>query len=87
MPLDPDRLRGVPRTETGPDGEDYAVREVRGSEKSYRCPGCDQLIVPQTPHVVAWRTEHLLGQQAALDERRHWHGACWQARGRRRPSR
>lgn len=87
MPLDPDRLRALPRTETGPDGEDYTVRQVRGSEKSYRCPGCDQLIAPGAAHVVAWRTEHLLGQQAAMDDRRHWHRACWQARGRRRPVR
>jgi len=87
VPLDPDRLRAVPRTETGPDGEEYTVRQVRGSEKSYRCPGCDQLITPGTEHVVAWRTEHLLGQQAAMDDRRHWHRSCWQARGRRRPVR
>lgn len=85
VPLDPDRLRAVPRTESGPDGEEYTVRHVRGSEKSYRCPGCDQLIAPGTAHVVAWRTEHILGPQAAVDERRHWHRACWQARGRRRP--
>lgn len=87
MPLDPDRLRGVPQTQRGPDGEAFTVREVRGSDKSYRCPGCDQLIPPGIAHVVAWRTEHLLGAQAAMDDRRHWHTACWRARDRRRPAR
>ncbi|WP_413452327.1 hypothetical protein AA0Y32_11340 [Georgenia phoenicis] len=75
VPLDPDRLGGVVRSETGPGGETYTVRTVRGSEKSYRCPGCNQLITPGTGHVVAWPTESLLG--AGLDERRHWHTACW----------
>ncbi|MEE6296670.1 hypothetical protein [Georgenia wangjunii] len=86
-PLDPERLRGVARSESGPSGETFTVREVRGSEKSYRCPGCDQLVEAGTPHVVAWPTDHLLGAEAALADRRHWHRACWGARGRRRPTR
>ncbi|KAE8763080.1 hypothetical protein [Georgenia thermotolerans] len=87
VPLDPERLRGMPRSERGPDGGSYSVRQVRGSEKSYRCPGCDQLIPPGVAHVVAWQTDHLLGAQAGIDDRRHWHSGCWQARGRRRPTR
>lgn len=87
IPLDPDRLGGLTRSESGPGGQTFAVRRVRGSDKSYRCPGCDQLVPPGTPHVVAWPTEHLLGAQAGLDDRRHWHAACWQARERRRPTR
>ena len=87
VPLDPDRLHGMARTETGTDGESYTVRQVRASDKAYRCPGCDQLVAPGTAHVVAWPTEHLLGAQAALDARRHWHSACWSSRDRRRPAR
>lgn len=61
-------------------GEDYVVRRVTGSAatKPYRCPGCDHEIRPGTPHLVVW---------PAYDEvaahRRHWHTACWRARGRR----
>ncbi|MFC7406295.1 hypothetical protein [Georgenia alba] len=85
VPLDEGRLRGMTRTERGPGGEEYAVREVAGSEKSYRCPGCDQVVPPGLAHVVAWPTEHLLGTRAGLDERRHWHTSCWRAK--RRPAR
>ena len=42
---------------------------------AYRCPGCDQLIPPGVPHVVAWPEDG-----DAVDERRHWHRACWAAR-------
>ena len=80
-------LRGGERTESGADGSAWKVRRVAGSEKSYRCPGCDQLIQPGTPHVVAWEAEHLLGADAALADRRHWHAACWQWRDRRRSGR
>lgn len=77
VPLDPDRLQSVPQTQTGPGGEPYAVRRVRGGEKSYRCPGCQQIVSPGTPHVVAWPTEHLFGAEAGVRERRHWHSGCW----------
>lgn len=61
-------------------GEDYQVRRITGSAstKPYRCPGCDQLIRPATPHVVAWPLA-----DAEAGDRRHWHGPCWQARDRR----
>lgn len=82
--LDADRLRGGRRTEQAPDGE-WTVQAVSGSgEKTYRCPGCRQDIGPGTAHVVAWANDSLLGAQAAVDARRHWHTACWQSRGRRR---
>lgn len=87
VPLDEGRLGALTRTETGADGQAYHVRRVRGSAKSYRCPGCDQLIEPGTDHLVAWPGEHLLGAEAGVAERRHWHTACWQARDRRRPTR
>ena len=76
-------LGGTQNREQKSDGEWY-VRRVSGSAsaKSYRCPGCDQLIPPVTPHVVVWPENPSLlgaiGGGQSLDERRHWHTACWQ---------
>ena len=52
--------------------------------KTYTCPGCLQAITPATPHVVVWPVEKPLLSADVIDERRHWHTACWQARDRRR---
>ena len=67
-------------------GEEYEVRNVTGSAatKPYRCPGCDQLIRPATPHTVAWPVVASMFSTSGLDERRHWHNSCWKARDRRR---
>ncbi len=67
-----EQWRGVP----------YLVRSITGQAaiKPYRCPGCDQLIGPGSPHVVAWPTDDL---DAA--GRRHWHAVCWAARETRWP--
>ena len=67
-------------------GEDYVVRRVTGSAatKPYRCPGCQQVIRPATPHVVAWPVHGSMFVDTGLDERRHWHTACWSARHSRR---
>jgi hypothetical protein len=64
--------------ESKADG-DWYVRQLRGSgaAKTYRCPGCAQLIRPATPHVVVWPVEKALLSEAAIDERRHWHTPCW----------
>jgi len=83
-PLDLDRATGGRRSESAPDGE-WVVQSVAGSERTYRCPGCDQTILPGTAHVVAWPSDALLGD--GIDARRHWHSACWAARGRRGPVR
>ena len=79
-----DRLRSgeeaagpfVPAGERVEDG--HVVRAVSGSGtgRAYRCPGCDQLLPAGSPHVVAW-------PEGRPDDRRHWHTACWSARGRR----
>ena len=59
-------------------GEDWSVRHVAGAHgKSYRCPVCDQLIPDGVPHVVAWPAH------AGVDDRRHWHKSCWNAKDRR----
>ncbi len=77
-----DRLRSgevdAPRPPAGERVEDdHVVRSVAGTgARDYRCPGCDQLLPGGAPHVVAW-------PQGRPDDRRHWHTACWDARGRR----
>ncbi|MET7638496.1 ATP/GTP-binding protein [Streptomyces sp. NPDC005438] len=71
---------GLERTEEW-RGEEWAVRQISGqaARKEYRCPGCDQPIPPRVAHVVVWPRE--LG--SGVDDRRHWHRACWNARDRR----
>jgi hypothetical protein len=60
--------------------QDWQTRPVAGehARKTYRCPGCDQQILPGQPHLVAW-------PEGLPDERRHWHRVCWEARERRSP--
>ncbi|HEY2277571.1 MAG TPA: ATP/GTP-binding protein [Streptosporangiaceae bacterium] len=74
---------GPERPESWPDG-DWVVRQIPGAAatKEYRCPGCDQEILPRTPHVVAWPAE-----APGVDMRRHWHRTCWERRLTRRPGR
>lgn len=82
--------RRVPRRPAGPavdltrvvdkhDGQ-WNVRSLTGaaSTKEYTCPGCNRTIAMATPHVVAWPVEKALLSKDALEERRHWHTACWQ---------
>jgi len=81
----PRELRaGIQQVEEHDDG-DWVVRRLSGGSasagKTYRCPGCDQEIVPGTPHVVAWPAD----QPAGEEHRRHWHTPCWANRGRRTP--
>lgn len=66
-------------------GAAYYVRSVRGADAGgpYRCPGCDQLVPPATPHVLAWPAQAL--DRAGMRDRRHWHTPCWAARNRRAP--
>ncbi|MGH3516041.1 MAG: hypothetical protein ACRDQ7_01185 [Haloechinothrix sp.] len=70
--------------ESAQDGE-WLVRSVPGAQttKTYRCPGCDHEIRPGTPHIVAWPAD----ESGSVTDRRHWHRACWDARGRRGPTR
>ena len=61
-------------------GEEWVVQTVAGSPGRYfRCPGCDQEIPPGVGHVVAWPDRG----ETAVEDRRHWHRACWGARERR----
>ncbi|MEP7019693.1 MAG: hypothetical protein ABI808_03510 [Pseudonocardiales bacterium] len=63
-----------------PQENEHVVRRVQPyrATKVYRCPGCDHEIGVGIGHVVAWR-------EGDLDDRRHWHTACWEARGHRTP--
>ncbi|MGZ8802982.1 MAG: hypothetical protein ACXWZL_10330 [Mycobacterium sp.] len=76
------------RIEVGADGNDYEVRPVPGARatKVYRCPGCDHEIRPGTAHLVVWPAGSSLAS-VAVEERRHWHTACWANRTTRSPTR
>ncbi len=69
---------GWQRAQSTRDGE-FLVRTVPGarSVKTYRCPGCHQLIGPGTPHLVVWPA-WTGADDAGVAERRHWHTGCWQ---------
>ncbi|MDI2128221.1 ATP/GTP-binding protein [Yinghuangia seranimata] len=72
---------GLEDRETDSVGE-WIVRPVSGAAavKTYRCPGCDHEIPAGVPHVVAWRADGV----GSVEDRRHWHRACWNNRGNRR---
>ncbi|MEU4040320.1 ATP/GTP-binding protein [Streptomyces collinus] len=79
------RLRGRRAAKEGQEssevwnGEAWTVRHAAsgGAEgQMYRCPGCDQALPSGVSRVVAWPSN------SAVQERRHWHKACWNARNR-----
>ncbi|AQX79994.1 hypothetical protein EAO79_12180 [Plantibacter sp. PA-3-X8] len=74
-------MAGWKRTEDHRDGS-WFVQPVSGSsaQKTYVCPGCGQSIPPGTAHVVTWRADGVLGDQADIAARRHWHSHCWRIR-------
>jgi hypothetical protein len=41
------------------------------------CPGCGRNITIGQTEVAVWEADSLLGAEAALELRRHWHLACW----------
>ncbi|MEY3019276.1 MAG: hypothetical protein RLZZ272_260 [Actinomycetota bacterium] len=71
------------RTVTGPalpgplDGHEVRAVAAHRAAKAYRCPECEGSIDPGVGHVVAW-------PEGRVDERRHWHRACWRVVTRRR---
>ncbi|HEY5821783.1 MAG TPA: hypothetical protein VIT20_07395 [Propionibacteriaceae bacterium] len=60
----------------------WIVRSIAGAAalKSYRCPGCQQAVLPGTPHVVVWPAEPGLHAASGVEDRRHWHSGCWSRR-------
>ena len=80
---DPTPITGWQNSQSTSDGE-FLVQTVPGaaSSKSYRCPGCQQLIAPGTPHLVVWPA-WTGGADAGVERRRHWHRSCWNRRASR----
>lgn len=77
--LDVERLTlGWRRTETR-RGVSYTVQPIStaNARKSYICPGCGREIAPGVEHVAVWRADGVLGDEADLSGRRHWHAHCW----------
>lgn len=76
-------------TSEEPD-DGWVVRPVTGAmaRKPYLCPGCEHEVRAGEPHVVAWRTDGVAGEDGpgGFGDRRHWHTACWRGRARRRPT-
>ncbi len=81
-PLDLERaLAGTRRTEAKRDGVWNVQPQAAGAAvKSYVCPGCGLEIEPGTAHLVAWRSDGILGEADDLAARRHWHAHCWRIR-------
>ncbi|MEV8262825.1 hypothetical protein [Microbacterium sp. NPDC077057] len=71
-------LAGWKRTEVR-RGVEWTVQPVSAlqAQKAYICPGCGRSVEPGTSHLVAWRADGVLGDAAALADRRHWHNHCW----------
>ena len=71
---------GAAQTSSAKSDGRWVTRPVRQgtSEKSYLCPGCNQLIAAGVAHIVAWPHTPPIGSSSGLDHRRHWHKACWE---------
>lgn len=77
--LDLDRITaGLRRTVVKRSGT-WSVQQVSAAaaQKVYLCPGCRLDVPPGQAHVVAWRADGIMGDEAALADRRHWHAHCW----------
>jgi len=71
-------LTGWKRTEVR-RGLEWTVQPVTAAQagKSYVCPGCGRGVATGVAHLVVWRADGVLGDQADLAGRRHWHTHCW----------
>ena len=69
----------TPHAEMKADGR-WIVRMVPGARalKVYRCPSCQATVPIGMAHVVAWPDTPVVPTDRAVDERRHWHTACWE---------
>lgn len=77
--LDLDRLRtGARRTESKRSGT-FTVQSVSAAAavKIYLCPGCRVEVPVGQAHIVAWRADGPMSDDAELAARRHWHTYCW----------
>ncbi|WP_083527883.1 hypothetical protein [Curtobacterium ammoniigenes] len=71
-------LSGWARTEVR-RGRAFTVQPIsaRAAAKTYVCPGCQGPIEPGVAHLVVWQQDGVLGDEADLAARRHWHTHCW----------
>lgn len=74
---------GWQRQQSTRDGT-FLVRTVPGAtaQKSYRCPGCQQVIAAGVAHLVVW-PEWTGDDDGGVAQRRHWHTSCWERRAAR----
>ncbi|WP_282825672.1 hypothetical protein [Gulosibacter sediminis] len=79
VPLDLDRIRGGLRRTEVRRGREYTVQQVSAERalKVYTCPGCNLEIPIGQAHVVVFRADNIMGDDAAIADRRHWHSHCW----------
>ncbi len=70
--------QGWRRTESR-SGVEWNVQPISAARalKEYRCPSCNRGIGINEEHVVVWRADGVLGDNADLAARRHWHAHCW----------
>ncbi len=78
-PLDVERLRTRYRRTESKRGEVYTVQPIseRNAQKTYTCPGCNLTIALGAAHLVAWRSDGIMGESHGVADRRHWHNHCW----------
>ncbi|MGZ8804238.1 MAG: hypothetical protein ACXWZG_02910 [Microbacterium sp.] len=71
-------VTGWKRTEVR-RGVEWTVQPVSATQatKPYICHGCGRTVEPRIAHLVVWRADGVLGDQADLAARRHWHTHCW----------
>lgn len=78
-PLDLDRITAGLRRSVVKRSGTWNVQQVSAvaAQKVYLCPGCRLEVSVGQAHIVAWRADGLMGEQADLADRRHWHAHCW----------
>lgn len=71
-------LERVRASVVGPSWAQVEGMKVQSSvaRKSYLCPYCNGTIAVGTTHVVAYPEDR-------LDDRRHYHSACWSKQSKR----
>jgi hypothetical protein len=75
-PINLEAALGSLRIETK-RGKRYQVRKTFDGSSVYKCPGCNNGITQGATSLTVIEQDHIFGEQAAIDERRHWHESCW----------
>jgi hypothetical protein len=58
-------------------GVEYQVRRTLRGQCEYKCPHCNGVIPVGATSITVIETDHFFGPNAAVEDRRHWHDACW----------